>query len=107
MGIPLRETALRSGAQSEALPGGQWKRLPDAGAGELAAFRLLESGILPLVADLSRDGCIKRGVRRLAAWRGPIPLGSHRLDHLLAVHRFALLGEDLGRRVNATQLAVL
>src|SRR5437879_12511976 len=46
-------------------------------------------------------------MRRLAAGRGPVALGRHRLDHLLAGHRLALLGWDLSRRVQATQLAVL
>src|SRR6267143_4433823 len=46
-------------------------------------------------------------MRRLAAGRRPIALGGHGLDHLLTGHRFALFGENLGRRVQATQLAVL
>src|SRR5436309_8843598 len=46
-------------------------------------------------------------MRRLAAGRGPIAVGRHDLDHLLAGHRLSLFGEDLCRRVQATQLAVL
>src|SRR5260370_18279601 len=107
IGITPKNYALRSGAQKQGLAGGQRNRLPDAGAGELAAFRLLESGVLPLVADLPRDAGIKSGMRRLAAGRGPVPLSRHRLDHLLAGHRFALFGENLRRRVQAAQLAVL
>src|ERR1700687_2496927 len=46
-------------------------------------------------------------MRRLAAGRRPVALSRHGLDHFLAGHRLALLGQNLRRRVQATQLAVL
>ena len=42
---------------------------------------------------------------RLTARRLPIPFGRHRLDQLLARHRFAGLAQHLGGSVDGAQLA--
>jgi site-specific DNA recombinase len=47
---------------------------------------------------------VERGVRRLAAGAGPEALRRHRFDHLLAVHRFAVLAQDLGGGVDGAEL---
>jgi hypothetical protein len=42
--------------------------------------------------------------RGLAGGAGPEALGGHGLDHRLAVHGFAGVGQDLNRRLELTQL---
>ena len=71
---------------------------------EHAAFRLLESGIVPLGLEFPEYCGIQRGRWRLAAWRRPVALLGHRLNHGLAIHRLAGLGKDFRGRVDGAQL---
>ncbi len=62
---------------------------------KLAAFDLREASRVALGVDLTKNGGVERGVRRLAAGTGPEFLVGHRSDQFLGSHRLAGLLEDL------------
>src|SRR6266478_103917 len=74
------------------------------GPSEAAAVSLLKAGFLPLGGDLLEDPGVKSGGGGLAARGGPVALLGHGLDHLLAGHGLAGLGQDLGGGVERAQL---
>jgi hypothetical protein len=72
--------------------------------GELASLRLLEAAVFALRVDLAQNRAIKRGRWRLAMGAGPELRLRHRVDHLLAIHRRAGVGQDLGGSVEGAHL---
>lgn len=63
---------------------------------ELTSFGLLEPGVFAFGVNLPHDRAVERGVRRLAAWTGPIAFLCHRFDHLFGVEWFGRFAQDLG-----------
>src|SRR6266568_2593243 len=73
-------------------------------SGEPASVGFLETGFLPLGGNLLDDPGVQSGRWRLAAGGGPVALLGHGLDHLLAGHGLAGLGQHLGGGVERAQV---
>src|SRR5437667_11790666 len=71
---------------------------------KLATLGLLEARVFPLGLQLPEYSGIERCRRCLAAGGGPVALGGHGLDHLLAVHGLARFAEHLGGGVQRAEL---
>src|SRR5262249_42074485 len=72
--------------------------------GKLATLGSAEAAGAALGGDLAEQGGVQGGLRGLAAGRGPVALGGHVADQLLAAHRHARLGQHPGRRVQRADL---
>jgi len=66
---------------------------------------LSESGLVPLLGDLSGDAGVEAGLWRLAIGTCPQSLFTHRFDHVLGTHAFlGRFGEYLNRRLHRAEL---
>src|SRR5882672_7676695 len=84
-----------------------WQARPSGtglGLGEPTPVGFLKAGFLALGGYLLNDPGVKSGSGGLTARRGPVALGHHCLDHLVAGHGFAGLGQDLSRGVQSAEL---
>jgi len=87
--------------------GSGWARVVGPGllrTGKLATFRLLEPGVLPLHLNFTNYCSVKSGAGRSPVGRCPVLLPAHFFDHLLAIHRLALLAQHLGGGVQGADL---
>src|SRR5262249_27687414 len=71
---------------------------------EVAAFALLEPGVLPLGGNFAQDRRVKRRVGRLAAGAGPISHLRHCRRHPVAVHCPVASAEYPGGGVDSAEL---